>query len=131
MHEKTKNKKKTEVIIQLIQLGLSQNRRRRNHFILHSPLYRHHSLQSRRQSCCHKTDSYMLANISVHLQHTGIKVLCTLYCIYMQSAPSRLAGQANTASSQLLAVHLLSSIHVPLGLVCLFLTPNIFFHIHA
>ena len=100
-------------------------RGRRNHFHLHQ-LYRHHSLQSCRQSCCNKTDSYMLANISVHLQHTGIQVFCNLYCIYMQSVPSRLAGQANPASSQLLAVRLLSSTHVPLGLLCLFLAPNIF-----
>ena len=43
----------------------------------------------------------------MHLKTTGIQGLCTFYCIYTHSAPSRLAGQT---SCQIIAVHLLSSI---------------------
>ena len=78
-----------------------------NHFHIH-PLYHHHYLQSPRQSYYHN----LLVLTWVHLKTTGIQCLCTFYCIYTQSAPSRLAGQT---SCQIIVVHLLSSIHVPLG----------------
>ena len=100
----------------LISFNFKPYHHRRNHLYLHT-LYRRHSLITPCQLYCYITDSYMLANIPVHLKHTGIQGLCTLYCIYTQSAPSRLAGQA---FCQLLGVHLLSSIHVPLGCECPF-----------
>ena len=78
-----------------------------NHSHIHS-LYHCHYLQNSRQSNYH----YILVLTRVHLKTTGIQGLSTFYCIYTQSAPSRLAGQT---SCQIIAVHLLSSIHVPLG----------------
>ena len=89
-----------------------------NHFHIH-PLYHRHYLQSPRQSNYHN----LLVLTGVHLKTTGIHCLCTFYCIYTQSAPSRLGGQT---SCQIIAVHLISSIHVPLGCWYPFLVQNIF-----
>ena len=85
-----------------------------NHFHIHT-LYHRHYLQSPRQSNYHN----LLVLTRVHFKTTGIQCLCTFYCIYMytQSATSRLAGQT---SCQIIAVHLLSSIHVLFAVGILF-----------
>ena len=87
-------------------------RHRRNDFYLHL-MYRRHSLES---PCSYFqiTGSYTLANISVHLKHNGSQgILLHLHAIksIMTSGESILT---------ITIIHLLSSIHVPLGCGCYF-----------
>ena len=90
-----------------------------NHFHIH-PLYHRHYLQSPVNQII---TIYWFLHECIILKTTGIQGLCTLYCIYTQPAPSRLAGQT---SCQIIAVHLLSSILVLLGCCYPFLVQNIF-----